>query len=203
MARTRAAEIAREVTRRELLGAALTVFVEKGYPATIISDIVRTAGVTQGTFYLYFRNKSDIFSALLEEYRKLTISGLFDVDLDSVDTQEAWLALADRIAGFLLVHMKTHGDFIRLFMTEAATVGSGFINETNLFSASITQEIGHILRHGVRANLLRVIDVEAVALSCFGALKEAVHQSFFGDGSVNPEHLIPRVIRSQARLLLR
>ena len=35
----------------------------KGYPAATISDIVSAAGVTQGTFYLYHRNKAAIFSA--------------------------------------------------------------------------------------------------------------------------------------------
>ena len=51
--------------------------MRKGYPATTISDIVRDAGVTQGTFYLYFENKADIFSALLREYRELLIADLF------------------------------------------------------------------------------------------------------------------------------
>ncbi|UCD57784.1 MAG: TetR/AcrR family transcriptional regulator [Candidatus Hydrogenedentota bacterium] len=203
MARTRAAEIAREATKRELLGAALEVFVRKGYPATTISDIVRAAGVTQGTFYLYFRNKADIFSALLQEYRKLIISGLFDVDLEAVRTKQDWLRLADRISDFLLDHIKTHGDFIRLFVAEANTIGSGFLDEANAFSAGITEEIGRLLQHGIRMGLLRNIDVEAVALADFGALKEAVHQSFFGDGLRRAEDIIPRVIRSQAELALK
>ena len=203
MARTRAAEIAREVTGRELLGAALAVFVEKGYPAATISDIVRAAGVTQGTFYLYYKNKAGIFSALLKEYRELMISGLFDVDLKSVRTKGDWLAVADAIAGFLLDHIETHGDFIRLFMAEATTIGSGFLEEANAFSAGITAEISRMLQHGIKMGLLRDIDVEAVALSTFGALKEAVNQTCFGDVSKQPEDIIPRVIRSQAQLLLK
>jgi AcrR family transcriptional regulator len=201
MARTRAAEIAREITRRELLGAALAVFVEKGYPAATISDIVGAAGVTQGTFYLYFKNKADIFSAILQEYRHLIISGLFDVDLNSVRTAEDWLRMADRIAGFIILHIKTHGDFIRLFMAEAATIGSGFLDEANAFSAGITQEISRLLRHGMNMKLLREIDVDAAAVASMGALKEAIHRCFFG--SRDPHDIIPRVVRSQAQLLLK
>jgi len=83
MARTKAAEIAREATRKELLGAALEIFGERGYATTTISDIVRAAGVTQGTFYLYFKNKADIFSELLKEYRTVMISGLVVAGLEN------------------------------------------------------------------------------------------------------------------------
>lgn len=203
MARTRAAEIAREVTKRELLGAALEVFVEKGYPGTAISDIVRTAGVTQGTFYLYFKNKQDIFAALLKEYRKLVITGLFNVDLNAVRTPEDWLDLADRIAEFLLDHIKTHGDFMRLYIAETTTIGSSFLDEADVFSGGIIQEIKRILRHGLKQELLREVDVDAVSLSCLGALKEAVRKSCFGADSRAAGEVIPRVIRSQAELLLK
>ena len=121
MARTRAAEVARESRERDLLEAALEVFVAKGYPATTISEIVRAAGVTQGTFYLYFENKAEIFSVLLREYRELLIADLFGADLDAVRTRTDWFQMANRIARFLVDHIQTHGDFIRLSCAEAST----------------------------------------------------------------------------------
>jgi len=203
MARTRAAEIAREVTGRELLVAALEIFVEKGYHAATIADIVAAAGVTQGTFYLYYKNKSEIFAALLKEYRELMISELFGVDMETVRTAKDWATMAERIAEFLVDHIKTHGDFIRLSIAEASTIGSAFHKESNAFSTGIISEISRLLQHGIRMNLLRKIDIEAVALSSFGALKEAVNQSCFENGSKRPEDIIPRVIRSQTELLLK
>jgi AcrR family transcriptional regulator len=203
MARTRAAEIAREVTGRELLGAALEVFVKKGYHATTIADIVKAAGVTQGTFYLYYRNKADIFSALLQEYRELTISGLFNVNIEAVGTKSDWLRMADRIADLLIDHISTHGDFIRLFIAEAATIRAVFPEESRAFSVGTMAEIGRILRHGIKRGLLKKVDIEAFALSAFGALKEAVDQSCLKKVSWRPEDIIPRVIRCQAELILK
>ena len=203
MARTRAAEIAREATRRELLGAALEVFGEKGYPATTISDIVGAAGVTQGTFYLYFTNKADIFSELLNEYRTMMISGLLNTDFKAVKTKNDWLKMTDRVADFLVDHVETHGTFMRLFIAEAETIGSRFCEESYAFADGVTQEIGGMLNHGIRKSLLKKIDVEAVALSVFGALKEAVRQSCFEDRAIETEDIIRRVIRSHARLVLK
>ena len=203
MARTKAAEIARETTRKELLGAALEIFGERGYATTTISDIVRAAGVTQGTFYLYFTNKADIFSELLKEYRTVMISGLVVAGLENVATKENWLHMADRIADFLLDHIKTYADFMRLFISEATAIGSEFHEDSDAFTAGVVHQIIRMLEHGKKMGLLRDIDVEAVALSIFGALKEALRQSCFDDGSRRPEDIIPRVIQSQARLVLR
>jgi AcrR family transcriptional regulator len=50
-----------EAQRREqILAAARDVFKEKGYESATISEIVRKAGVAQGTFYLYFGSKKSI-----------------------------------------------------------------------------------------------------------------------------------------------
>jgi AcrR family transcriptional regulator len=203
MARTRAAEIAREATRRELLGAALEVFGEKGYAVTTISDIVGAAGVTQGTFYLYFKNKAAIFSELLDEYRSSMITGLLNADFKAVKTKNDWLEMADRVADFLVDHVETHGTYMRLFIAEAETIGSRFSEQSYAFADGVMQEISRMLNHAIRKGLLRKMDVDSVALSVFGALKEAVRQSCFQDRSIEPEHIIPRVIRSQARLVLK
>ncbi len=52
-------------TRAALLRAAEKVFGEKGYYAASISEITQEAKVAMGTFYLYFKDKEDIFRALV------------------------------------------------------------------------------------------------------------------------------------------
>ena len=54
----------REVRRRELIEAAVTVFSTKGVAGASVDDIVRTAGVAKGTFYLYFATKDDLVNAI-------------------------------------------------------------------------------------------------------------------------------------------
>ncbi len=52
-------------TRRRLLEAAEKVFSERGYPDASIVKITEAAGVAQGTFYLYFASKQEIFEELV------------------------------------------------------------------------------------------------------------------------------------------
>ncbi|MEJ2184471.1 MAG: TetR/AcrR family transcriptional regulator [Gemmatimonadota bacterium] len=55
-----------EVRRGELIAAAREVFAEKGVANAAVSDIVRAAGVAQGTFYLYFDAKADVINAVVD-----------------------------------------------------------------------------------------------------------------------------------------
>jgi AcrR family transcriptional regulator len=54
-----------ERTRQKLLEAAEQVFAELGYHAASIVKITEAAGVGQGTFYLYFASKKEIFDELV------------------------------------------------------------------------------------------------------------------------------------------
>ena len=51
--------------RKRLLDAAYTLFQEKGAANTTINDIAKEAQVAKGTFYLYFRDKTEILDALV------------------------------------------------------------------------------------------------------------------------------------------
>ncbi|GAB3112856.1 TetR/AcrR family transcriptional regulator [Janibacter alkaliphilus] len=53
--------------RAQLLGAALTVFVDKGYHATAMEDIAEEAGVSKPVLYQHFPGKLELYTALLDE----------------------------------------------------------------------------------------------------------------------------------------
>ncbi len=52
---------------QELVAAAARIFAERGVNSTLVSDIVKAAGVAQGTFYLYFKTKDDIVLAVVDQ----------------------------------------------------------------------------------------------------------------------------------------
>jgi AcrR family transcriptional regulator len=56
-----------EATRRKLLEAAEAEFGGKGFHGASVSSITARANIGQGTFYLYFRSKEEIFSVLVRE----------------------------------------------------------------------------------------------------------------------------------------
>jgi AcrR family transcriptional regulator len=49
----------------EICAAALEVFAEKGFAAAKLDEIARRAGVSKGTLYLYFKDKEELFRAVV------------------------------------------------------------------------------------------------------------------------------------------
>ncbi len=56
-------------TRNLLLDAAEKVFLEKGFSHTSLNDIARAADLTRGAVYWHFKNKADLFEAMVERVR--------------------------------------------------------------------------------------------------------------------------------------
>ncbi|MFA9274089.1 MAG: TetR/AcrR family transcriptional regulator [Candidatus Aquirickettsiella gammari] len=52
---------------QELLDAALDHFVARGFAATRLDDVAKSAGVSKGTLYLYFSSKEELFKAVVRE----------------------------------------------------------------------------------------------------------------------------------------
>jgi len=53
--------------RRAILKAARAVFAEMGYGAASVRDIVRRTELASGTFYNYFKDKDEVFEAVVGE----------------------------------------------------------------------------------------------------------------------------------------
>jgi AcrR family transcriptional regulator len=51
--------------QEEILAAAFEVFAAHGYEAARIDDVARQAGIAKGTIYLYFRDKEQLFRAVV------------------------------------------------------------------------------------------------------------------------------------------
>ncbi|WP_110649353.1 TetR family transcriptional regulator [Salinicola peritrichatus] len=66
-----------EATREALLDAAEVIFLERGVSRTSLEQIARQAGMTRGAVYWHFKNKSDLFHAMLERV-KMPLRQLLD-----------------------------------------------------------------------------------------------------------------------------
>jgi len=58
----------KQAHRAKLLRIAIQMFGKHGYHATTVPMIVKASGSSTGSFYFYFRNKEDVFSAALENF---------------------------------------------------------------------------------------------------------------------------------------
>lgn len=146
-----------EERKAELIETARRVFREKGYAAASVTDIVREAGISQGTFYFYFEDKEAVFDAVaesivLEGYNVIRLiatredlSALEKIKqtmgfLLSAETAERW---TDELAARRLRHMR---DRVRRIASE-------------LYMPLVTE----VVRQGVEEGTLHVLHPESAA----------------------------------------
>jgi AcrR family transcriptional regulator len=86
----------RTARRSEIAAAAARLFAERGVANTAVSDIVKAAGVAQGTFYLYFESKDDVVLAVVDEMAGQMIGQIHGAIESAGSTAvEKFLALRD------------------------------------------------------------------------------------------------------------
>jgi len=148
-------------TRAKLLDAAVPALAENGYHATRVDDIVRMAGVSHGTFYLYFANKEDLFRTLAErcadEADALAESlGVVDAGVAGVATLRAWLAE-------FIAFYRRYGVVIRAWAENQVTDGALARLGTASFGR-ITTTLQASMTGGPDGDPLRHIELRSAAL---------------------------------------
>ena len=78
-----------EATRRAILSAAEQVIGERGFNDASITDITREAGVAQGTFYIYFKSKDEVFAELVVDMGRLLREALNAATAEAADRLSA------------------------------------------------------------------------------------------------------------------
>jgi AcrR family transcriptional regulator len=65
-----------EERRRQLLMAARSLFLKKGFRGTTTEEIARKAGLTKGAIYFHFKNKEDILFELLKHMHAEVVAAI-------------------------------------------------------------------------------------------------------------------------------
>ncbi len=164
----------REERRAQVLRHAKRIFAHKGYHQTNVADIISRARIARGTFYLYFRNKREIFEVLLdqalrdlsERIRRIRMAAEEPSPIDQLR------ANLTRVLEFVLMER----ELTDIVLNHAV----GFDRELDArileFYDQIVAKIERSLVLGVQMGLVRECDTETVARCIMGAVKEMVGQ---------------------------
>ena len=87
-ARSRSTRLPRSERRRQLLDAALEVFVSQGYHAAAMDDIAERAGVSKPVLYQHFPGKLDLYLALLDQSVDELVATVRDALGSTVDNKQ-------------------------------------------------------------------------------------------------------------------
>ena len=106
-------------TRAALIAAARRLFAAQGYDDTGTEQIVADARVTRGALYHHFRDKADLFRAVMAEAAGSVAQRLIDEQL-AADAPSPLAEITDGISAFLDVCVG--GDFQRIVLVDGPRV---------------------------------------------------------------------------------
>ncbi len=186
--------------REALLGAAYDLFTSQGIFDTSISDIVKKAEMAKGTFYLYFKDKFDIrtalitekagklFSVVREKMRDKRADSLEETVIQLVDIIIDELEADKRMLEFISKNLRW-GIFHKVILEGGNEVSDSFYDWYN----ELIQSSGRTFRNH---ELMIYMIVELVNSTCYNVI---LYQDPVGLEELKEElaHLIPVIIRNQ------
>jgi TetR/AcrR family transcriptional regulator, fatty acid metabolism regulator protein len=170
---TQAAEAAEEKPRNgkyeAILRAAARVFAQSGYFNAKVSDVARTAGVADGTVYLYFKNKDDLLTSIFDwamgEFINQAKSELAEIE----DPGEK----LRRFAHLHFSMLEQERDIAIVFQIELRQSTKFMEQFSTTHLAQYLQMLREIIEEGQRREIFRKrLNSKVVAKFLFGALDE-------------------------------
>lgn len=158
-------ERTKAANRAAILEAAREVFVELGYGAASVRDIVRRTDLASGTFYNYFPDKESVFRAVVEDTAREAADRAHAARQQGT-TLEAFITDGFRAFFELLAEDRTTFELVR---RNAGTIRAMF--DVPAIAAGIT-ELADDLRAGIATGMVPEHDTRLMAAAMVGTAFE-------------------------------
>lgn len=191
-------------TKKKILLAAETLFVEKGYHKTNAMEIATRAGVATGSFYGYFNNKKEVMIEMIRGFYDTTIEKV----LNAYKVQEPGTTTDNYREGKRLIH----------YMIEALYAAHDVdpvLHREFIAMALLDKEIGDINREEERKviaamtsflhayrDFIRVKDNEATAELLYRVSEEIIHRIRIMGTDIDSGRLLAELEEMVCRYLL-
>ena len=154
----------KEARPQELLDAALSLFVEKGFAATRVEEVALRAGVSKGTLFLYFHSKEDLFKAVIQR----NLSDHFPVWNQEFDDFKG--STAEMVSYAMQTWWHKIGDTTASGITKLVTSEASNFPELVKFYETEVMQPGHILfkkilQRGIDLGEFKSIDTDTAVYS--------------------------------------
>ena len=149
--------------RRLIVDSAITVFAEKGYHASRISDIAQNAGIAYGLVYHYFKNKEEILDTIFLERWGGFIDVVQVIADDERNVEEKLLS----IAAVTLTAYRSHPEWVKILVFEIQRTQRFADPDRVRMVGKLFRLITRILREGQERGELRNDLDPSIACSIF------------------------------------
>jgi AcrR family transcriptional regulator len=131
-------------------------------------------GVAQGTFYLYYKSKREIFEEILDDFLTLVSDSVVGWDVSDVDTVDNLRAALIDLGEIILLVLVGNQMLTRIFFSEALAVNPEFADRIKFFYEDLIDVMTGINRVNAQRKLIRDADHRVLALCTLGMVERCV-----------------------------
>jgi AcrR family transcriptional regulator len=158
--------------RRQIIEGAREVFLARGFDAASMMDIAKAAGVSKGTLYVYFKNKEELFAAIVHQECFTHAEGAFLLDESDPDIEGTLTRLGVGFVAFLCNPEKASALRIVIAIADRMPeIGRSFY-ETG--PANGITRLATYLEAQVRAGRLVIDDIEVASAQFLDACQSTL-----------------------------
>jgi AcrR family transcriptional regulator len=181
-------------TKEQLINAAVKIFQQKGFQKTRISDIVSEAGLAQGTFYLYFESKEEIFRQITIAHSSRFVKVFKETELlfggrDSNDIRQN----ISRFLNKLLEVYKQNINVSELLFREVRGHGGVFKEVQETFYKSFVKLLQEYMKRDIPAGKFNFEDSETIAIFLLGVFLNSTSYFLLMKKQFNTEKLVQKM----------
>lgn len=160
-----------EHTRQKIIEAATRLFAQKGFYGTSISDLTQAVGLTKGALYHHFKDKDDLFFAVVESVQSIWEKSVGEEVGSETNTLNQISRLFDRHAAMI-----SENEFICLVMSnlmnEMESLNPRFSSALEQIYEGFIQFVQNIIRQGqLNGDIKTDVDPMLLSLNIVGILK--------------------------------
>jgi len=162
----------------KIIQAAIEVFREKGIEKTKVSDIVKAAGIAQGTFYLYFPSRLSVMPAIANAMVEKIIAAIND----GISKQEPFAKQLEKVVDIVFSLTEEYRDVFALIY--AGITQTEHMKEWENIYAPYYEWMNHFLTEAQQQGTIRAsLNTTRSSKLIIGLIESAAEQIYLYDDS--------------------
>lgn len=174
----------------KIINASIKVFAEKGFNKATVQGIVREAGISRGTFYLYYKNKKEVLFQLLDNFMREVIQAFADIRYDTLQTFEDFRNHVKKVSHVFVELVLNNQELTRIFYREGVMAGTFLDEKIKVYLEHLLDISERFLNFCMERDIIRKVNSKIVSLIASGMVKELLYQYVEGTLEIDPNEIV-------------
>lgn len=175
----------KENKKSQILDAAFSVFVDKGYSETTMDDIVHKSKMSKGAIYHYYNSKKELFLSLIDHWEVYSFPNFYSKGDDDNSASEVLMNLSEVVLD--VFKNKKHVFLAEVEFWALSNKDKDVKKKSRILYNKLLYLFELILKKGIREKEFKDMDTKVVAMTILTSLQGINWFCLYEDTQVSAE----------------